>query len=125
VQSDEQQIRQLVADWMEATRAGESVLELMTDDVVFLVPGREPMRKADFAAAQRGQAAMKFDARSEIQEVKVLGNWAFMWSKLEVVATPAGGKQVNREGHTLTILRKENGKWRLARDANLLGPPKN
>jgi uncharacterized protein (TIGR02246 family) len=126
MQSDEQQVRQLVTDWMAATRAGDSgkVLDLMTEDVVFLVPGHEPMRKADFAAAQKGQAGMKFDGRSEIQEVKVLGDWAFMWSKLEVVTTIPGGKQMTREGHTLSILRKENGKWRLARDANLLGPPK-
>jgi hypothetical protein len=27
-----------------------------------------------------------------------------------------------RRGHTLTILRNENGKWLLARDANLLAP---
>ena len=26
------------------------------------------------------------------------------------------------DGHTLTILRKENGRWLLARDANLLAP---
>jgi uncharacterized protein (TIGR02246 family) len=126
VQDDERQIRQLVTDWMDATRAGESgkVLDLMTEDVVFLVPGREPMRKADFAAAQKGQAGMKFDGRSEVQEVKVLGEWAFLWSRLEVVATPPDGRQMTREGHTLTILRKENGRWRVARDANLLGPPR-
>jgi ketosteroid isomerase-like protein len=27
-----------------------------------------------------------------------------------------------RAGHTLTILRKEAGKWKIARDANLLAP---
>jgi ketosteroid isomerase-like protein len=30
------------------------------------------------------------------------------------------GKKAKRSGHTLTILRKENGRWVLARDANLL-----
>jgi ketosteroid isomerase-like protein len=35
--------------------------------------------------------------------------------------TPPGGKPVRRAGYTLTILRKEpDGRWRLARDANLL-----
>ena len=55
MQSDEQQIRQLVATWMTATRDGdvETVLSLMADDVVFLVTGQPPMRKADFAAAGR------------------------------------------------------------------------
>ena len=53
--SDEDQIRQLIATWHAATRAGDidTVLGLMTDDVVFLVPGRHPMRKAEFEALSR------------------------------------------------------------------------
>jgi uncharacterized protein (TIGR02246 family) len=113
---------------MAASKAGdvETVLSLMADDVVFLVPGKPPMRKADFAAAARAQAsgdAPQFDGTSEIQEIKVLGDWAFLWTKLTVVATPPGGAPpTKRAGHTLTILQKQGGKWVLARDANLLAP---
>jgi len=126
--NDEQEIRQLVSTWMTATQAGdvETVLSLMADDVVFLVPGQPPMRKADFAAAARAQAsgaAPQFEGRSEIQEIRVVGDWAFMWTKLTVVATPPGGApRITRAGHTLSVLRKQNGKWVLARDANLLAP---
>ncbi|MBO9516366.1 MAG: SgcJ/EcaC family oxidoreductase [Variovorax sp.] len=126
---DEAQIRALVATWMAATKAGDvaAVMDLMTDDVVFLVPGRPPMRKADFEAglrAQAGGSAPSFDGRSDIQEVQVAGDWAFLWSRLEVVATPPGGApRMRREGHTLTVLRRVGGRWKLARDANLLGPP--
>ena len=127
MQSDESEIRQLVATWMTATKAGdiETVLSLMADDVVFLIAGQPPMvGKAAFAAAspaQSGQAAPKFDGTSEIQEIKVLGDWAFMWTKLRVVVTPPGGAQsMTRAGHTLSILKKQNGKWVLARDANML-----
>jgi uncharacterized protein (TIGR02246 family) len=51
MQNDEQEIRQLVSTWMAASKAGdvETVLSLMADDVVFLVPGQPVMRKADFA----------------------------------------------------------------------------
>jgi uncharacterized protein (TIGR02246 family) len=125
---DEQQIRQLVTTWMDATRAGDvdAVLALMTDDVVFLVPGRAPMGKAEFAAAARGQAGPggpQVDGRSEIQEVQVAGDWAFLWSRLSVTMTPAdGAPPVERAGHTLTVLRREQGRWKLARDANLLAP---
>jgi uncharacterized protein (TIGR02246 family) len=124
MQNDEQEIRELVATWMEATKAGNSakVLSLMSDDVVFLVPGQPVMRKADFAAAQCAQSGMKIEGESDIQEVKVLGDWAFMWSKLKVVVTPPGAKPVARAGYTLTILKKENGRWVLARDANMLAP---
>jgi len=128
MQSDEEQIRQLVTTWMSATKAGDvsSILSLMADDVVFLVPGRPPMRKDEFAStarAQASQAAPAIDGTSEIQEIEVIGDWAFMWTKLSVVITPRDGSQpMERAGHTLSILRKEHGRWVLARDANLLAP---
>ena len=128
MQDDEQEIRQLVATWMSATQYGDvdTILDLMTEDVVFLVAGQPPMRKADFAAqakAQAGQGAPTFEGSSEIQEIQVLGDWAFMWTKLKVIVTPPGGAAAKvRAGHTLTVLRKDNGKWLLARDANLLAP---
>jgi len=125
--SDEQEIRQLVATWMAATKAGDidTVLSLMAEDVVFLVLGQPPMiGKKSFESAARAQSAQgspHFEGRSEIQELKVLGEWAFMWTKLTVVVTPAGGGgSRTRTGHTLTILKKENSNWVLARDANLL-----
>lgn len=126
--SDEAKIRQLLATWMAATKAGDvdTVLGLMTDDVVFLVPGRAPMDKAEFAALSRppaGGQAPTIDGHSEIQEITVSGDWAFMWTRLRVVVTPPhGAATMERAGHTLTVLRKENGKWLLARDANLLAP---
>ena len=128
MQTDEQAIRNLIATWMAATKAGdvETVLSLMTDDVVFLVPGHEPMRKSGFAAAAKAQlapGAPKFEGFSEIEEVKIAGEWAFMRTKLRVVVTPPGaGSTMERAGYTLTVLQKQNGRWLLARDANLLGP---
>lgn len=96
----------------------------MSDDAVFLVAGQPIMRKEDFASAARAQSgedAPRFDGTGEIQEVKVFGDWAFMWTKLTIVVTPVGeGESVKRSGNTLSILKKENGKWVLARDANML-----
>jgi uncharacterized protein (TIGR02246 family) len=129
--SDEQEIRQLVSTWMTASKAGdvETVLSLIADDAVFLLPGQAVMRKADFAVASRaqsGQNAPQFNGSSEIQEIKILGDWAFMWSKLTVIVTQPGGVQsTTRAGHTLSILKKQNGKWVLARDANMLAPVPN
>jgi uncharacterized protein (TIGR02246 family) len=129
MQSDEREIRDLVSTWMKATQAGdtETVLTLMSDDVVFLIAGHPPMMgKAAFAASARGQPGQpppKFEGTSEIQEIKVLGDWAFMWTKLTVVVTPPNGaKTMTRAGHTLSVLKKQNGKWLLARDANMLAP---
>jgi ketosteroid isomerase-like protein len=87
----------------------------------------EPARdaKADFAAAARAQAGPqgpKIEGSSEIQEIKVLGDWAFVWSRLSVVIAPRGAQAVTRAGYTLSIFRKQGGKWLLARDANMLAP---
>jgi uncharacterized protein (TIGR02246 family) len=123
--TDELEIRDLVAKWLAASKAGDvdTVLSLMTDDVVFLVPGRAPMRKQEFATLSRappGAVPPRIDSRSEIQEIVVSGGVAFMWTKLSVVMTPPGGQPIERGGHTLTVLRRVNGQWRVARDANLL-----
>jgi len=129
MEADEREIRQVVAKWMTATKAGdiETVLTLMADDVVFLIAGQPPMiGKAAFAAAARvqsGQAAPRFDGTSDIQEIKVLGDWAFIWTKLTVVVTPPGeAAPMTRAGHTLSMFKKQNGSWVLARDANMLAP---
>ena len=61
-----------------------------------------------------------FEGESNVQEVKVLGNWAFMWAELKVTVTPPGGQPAKRAGHTLTVLQKQNGRWLIARDANML-----
>jgi len=109
MQSDEQEIRQLVATWRAATKAGdiETVLSLMAEDVVFLRPGHPPMiGKLAFAAAAKpppGQKPPQFDGTSEIQEIKVLGEWAFMWANLTVVATPPGGCSIEDARGTYTF----------------------
>jgi uncharacterized protein (TIGR02246 family) len=124
MENDEQAIRQLVTTWLDASKAGdtEKVLSLMADDVVFLVGGQPPMRgKAAFAASQSALKAAKIDATSEIQEIKVMGDWAYMWTKLSVVVTPPNGAApTKRAGNTLSILRRQAGNWLIARDANML-----
>lgn len=128
--NDEQQIRELVATWMSATKAGDlaTVLNLMTDDVVFLVAGRPPFGKQEFAQQMTppapGTPMPKFEGHSDIQEVHVEGNLAYIRSELTVDTTPPDGPTTRRTGHTLTVLRKQGGRWQLARDANLLTPVK-
>ena len=126
--SDEQQIRELVATWMSATQAGDvdAVLGLMTDDVVFLVPGQPSFGKEKFAQLMRvapGAPRPQFQGHNEIVEIQVVGEWAFMRTRLSVEVIPlGGGNPIRRAGHTLSVLRKSAGEWRLARDANLLAP---
>ena len=128
--NDEQQIRELVATWMSATRSGDvaTVLNLMTDDAKFLVAGRPPFGKREFAKALEpptpGTPMPTIDGHSDIQEIHVEGNLAYIVSQLTVDVTPPGGPTTRRSGNTLTVLRKQGGRWQLARDANLLTPVK-
>jgi uncharacterized protein (TIGR02246 family) len=120
---DERAIRELVDTWLAASKAGDlaTVLGLMTDDVIFMVPGRKPFGKEAFAAASEGMKNLRVEGTSDIQEIQVLGDWAYLRNYIEMTLSPPGGKPVRRSGYTLTILRKErDGRWRLARDADLL-----
>ena len=121
---DERAIRELVATWMEASRTGDTdtVLSLMADDVVFMVTGREPFGKEEFAAASRDMTDLRIEGSSEIQEIEVFGDWAYLRNRLTITMTPVGGEaMLRRSGYTLSILRKEkDGRWLLVRDANLL-----
>jgi len=55
-------------------------------------------------------------------EVQVMADWAYLRNYLQVsVSPPNGGPLVHRSGYTLTIFRKQSdGRWLLARDANLM-----
>jgi uncharacterized protein (TIGR02246 family) len=120
---DERAIRDLVTAWMAASKAGDvaTVLSLMSDDVVFMVPGREPFGKAAFAAASEGMKGVAIEGTSDIVELEILGDRAWMRNRLRIIVTPPNGQPMVRSGYTLTILRKNpDGRWVIARDANLL-----
>ena len=125
---DERAIRELVEAWFTASQRGDTdtVLDLMTDDVVFMVPGQEPFGKAAFAQASAGMAGVKLQGSYDIRELQVIGDWAYLRNFIDLTITPPDGRAMHRSGYTLTLLRREdNGKWRLSRDANLLAasPP--
>ena len=123
---DELAIRNLIETWLRATREGnvDAVLDLMTDDVVFLVPGQQPMvGKQAFGEALRavlGQHAI--DSTGQIDEVAVFGDMAYCRTHLQVTVTRKHDTLPRlRKGQTLSILRRcADGKWRLSRDANLV-----
>lgn len=122
--NDEQQIRELVSRWHAATKAGDTdaVLSLMTDDALFLTSERPPMDKAQFAEVSRAAKSAvrpQIEVQQEILELVVDQGLAFMRSDIEIKITPPQGPIVERSCQTLTIFRKEHGRWLLARDANM------
>jgi len=120
---DERAIRELVDSWMDASRRGDTatVLDLMTDDVLFMTPSREPFGKDAFRETSEAMRDVRIEGRAEIQEIEVLGDRAWIRNHIDLTLTPAEGEPLKRSGYTLTILRKgDDGRWRLFRDANLV-----
>jgi uncharacterized protein (TIGR02246 family) len=124
--ADERAIRQLVDTWLAATAAGDTarVLTLMADDVVFLTPGRPPFGREVFEAAARAPGKPpQVQCAGDLEEVVVVGDFAYARARLTVTVTPPGGQPEHRAGYTLSIFRKRpDGRWVLARDANLVVP---
>jgi uncharacterized protein (TIGR02246 family) len=124
--NDEREIRDTIEKWHRASTDGDvdTVLGLMSDDVVFLVAGREPMagRMAFGKALRALVGSHRIESTGDVQEVKVSGDMAYAWSFLNVQMTPvAGGEAVRRSGNVLSIFsRQPDGSWQLTRDANLL-----
>jgi uncharacterized protein (TIGR02246 family) len=128
---DERAIREVIATWLRASAEGDTakVLDLMSDDVVFLTPGQPPFGKEEFAAAQEGLRKYRIEAYSEVREIRVAGDWAYGWTDLAITITPVEGgeamRAMRRKGNTLSIFeRQSDGRWVLTRDANLLAPEK-
>lgn len=123
---DEQSIRSLIALWHSATAAGDvnTVLNLMTEDVVFLAAGQPPMRgRETFSSGLRELLSQRrIESTFEIQEILISGDLAYAWTQLHVRIVPrSSGETMVRGGNALSILRREaDGKWRLMRDANML-----
>lgn len=128
MEQDQQAIRNLIETWLRATREGDvdTVLSLMTEDVIFLVPGQPPMQgRTAFADALRAVLGKNsIESVSEIDEIEVLGDVAWCRTRLDVtVRSKHGATPMLRRGHTLSILRRcDDGQWRLARDANMVVP---
>lgn len=114
-----------MAEWMAASSAGDvpRVLRLMADDALFLVPGREPFGKEEFATQSRAMRDVNLEGSNDIEELRVLGDWAFCISRVSVNVTSRDGTSFGRSGRTLSLFRRANGSWVLARDANLMAGP--
>lgn len=125
--SDEQAVRAVHSNWIEAVNAGDldRLLGLMADDVVFLNPGQAPFGRDGFspgfsAAHQRA----RIHCSSELEDVVVVGSVAYTRARDALSVVPrSGGVAVQLAGHRLTVYRQQaDGRWLLARDAHTLTP---
>lgn len=124
-EDDKRAIRESVNAWLAASKKGDlsTMLNLLADDVLFIVPGKEPFGKEEFATANQQQMKdVEMDARIDIKEIEIAGDWAWMRSFLEITFTREG-KAAKHSGHILTIWQKQSdGRWVIKRDANFVKP---
>jgi uncharacterized protein (TIGR02246 family) len=124
VESDAQQIRDLVAAWASASEQGdlETIKQLMDDDILFLTAGAEPFGRDVFIQHfENNVKKMILGVRADVREVEVRDDLAFARTWLEVRITPTDGEPVTRTGFALSIYRRRPSEsWRLWRDANLV-----
>ena len=126
---DGQQIRQAIDTWLQASREGDlaTVMNLMTEDVVFLTPGNPPMSRDEFESRSKAmKGKVSIEGKPEIKEITLLGDTAICWNYLEIAITPLDGSSspVRRSGNVLSVFRRgADGQWRIWRDANMLAAP--
>jgi uncharacterized protein (TIGR02246 family) len=113
--------------WIDAVNAGDlaRLLSLMADDVVFLNPGRSALGRDGFSANfSAAHEQVRIRCISELEEVVIVGEVAYTRSRDSLTVSPrAGGEESRLAGDRMTIYRKQpDGRWLLARDANVLSP---
>jgi uncharacterized protein (TIGR02246 family) len=122
---DERQIRELIEAWIAGSNARNlpALMDMMTDDVVFMTPGRARFGKAEFAADSQRMKSLAINARVEVQEIEAFGPRAYIRNHIRVELTSPGEAPKRMSGYAMSVLRKEaDGRWRIARDANLVMP---
>ncbi len=109
--------------WDAATRRSDraAVLELVTEDCVFLAPGMPPMQgRATLESLLAGYDRLTLDPLFELRELVISGDWAFAWGRDELTAVArSGGAIRSAAGWAITILhRGADQRWRFARGIN-------
>ncbi len=77
-----------------------------------------------FAAAARASAGkVQADGTADVQEIQVSGDLAYCRVHLQItLRTPEGAVFKRLAGYALSVLRKQGGRWVIARDANFVAP---
>lgn len=124
--NDEQAIREWLNEWLQASAMGDykRMTAMLADDMVFLVPGQPPFGKPQFSAAWEGpMRKARVESEADLEECLVSGDFACTRTRLAVSITTRDGMVSRARGYTLSLFRKQpDGRWLLARDANLLTP---
>ena len=104
-----------------------AMMSQWTDDFV-LLPAAGPIMRGRHAIAEvfRGVESPEIvDSVLDIQEVKVLGDYAYLWGTYYYTVRPHGaGETIRTSGKIMRILqRQSDGSWKMHRGIATVDPP--
>lgn len=99
-----------------------------TDDFVLLQPAGPILRGRSTIAEAFGGVESSVEILEsvlDIQEVKLLGDYAFQWGTYHYSVRPrAGGETVRTNGKLMRILQRQpDGSWKMHRTISTADPP--
>ncbi|MDX1631513.1 MAG: SgcJ/EcaC family oxidoreductase [Thermoanaerobaculia bacterium] len=125
------EIRKVLDAWDEALERGDvdGLSDLLHEEIVLLPQGRGALeaREEVLESYRALFAQYTVTRRSEIDEIRVAGDWAFVRGVESFVLEASGGGERLRteERRMLSILRRgEDGRWRFAQAMTNRGPEK-
>jgi len=122
-------IEKLNTEWLDAMRTKDvaRLLEMVTEDVVFLPPGYPPIRGKKNVEAMYHSFFPQFASVEQtvsVEELQVAGDWAFVWGTEALVLVPqSGSAPIEMSGRGMSILRRQpDNSWKFARGINNSAP---
>lgn len=99
----------------------ETLVSLWTDDGVLLQPRSEPVvgttaiRQHLETEKQRSADVITLRYDENWKERHISGGDAYEWGEMSVTLQLPNGKQASQTVYAIRVLRRENGKWKVAR----------
>jgi uncharacterized protein (TIGR02246 family) len=115
-EDDEALIRSLAESWDPLSNAGdtEGMVNLFAEDAVLLhedrpvVIGRQAIREV----FERQFSEQSVDGSNPVDELQVVGDWAFIRGRFEGSVTPEGGETIEETGKWVSVLHKTEKGWK-------------
>lgn len=90
-----------------------------TEDAVLMPPNHPAVVGREAIEAHFREGFARFDAKlaTEIEEIEVAGDWAWLRTRLRQEITPRGGKPMTFTAKALVVARRQDdGSWKYHRD---------
>ena len=118
IEADVEAIKSLSDEIMKAYNEGdlEALTAIVAEDVVFMPPGKPALIGKEAMRNWHDFDKISIDVNITVEEVQVLGDWAFMrniW--IGTVTQKEGGEKFELNNKSLILLRRQtDGTWKLS-----------